>query len=305
MTYSIASPNGDLVVYFADAAWMDEVPNESVDLVVTSPPYGVGLRYGVPGATPGLNDTGYSGTKGQVERPVMSMEDYGEYLRWLEPVWRETYRKMKPGAYAALNVASIHAKSEYFGHSFVLPTSEDTSNFWRFKLEAEYRWRYLWLAMRSNTNGTDNPPVFFGSYPLPLEGQILRQVEDILIFRKPRPEGWEMPEERKERRKLSKLSKEDWRTTFSQVWEFPGARSETSNGTTHPAVFPIELPLRLIRGYSCIGDTVLDPFLGTGTTLLAAKTTGRRGIGYEVERTYEPLIISKLSLGEASLGAEW
>lgn len=294
---SLSSPDGRLVVRFADARHMVDVPTGSVQLVVTSPPYGIGLNYS--GTATGAV------AKGQIEAPFLSMDDYRAYHRRLEPVWRETYRTMAPGAYACINVACPHSKAAFFGHSFVLPISEDISRFWRFALRAEYRWRYVWTAMRSRTNGTTNPPTFYGSYPLPLEGQILREIEDILVFRKPFKKGQRIDDERLGRRKRSALTKAEWVETFHQVWDFPGARAEEANGALHPAVFPVELPLRLIRGYSVVDDLVLDPFCGTGTTGLAARLLGRRFVGYEIQPEFEPHIVKKLQPGEASLEDEW
>ena len=95
-----------------------------------------------------------------------------------------------------------------------------------------------------------------------------------------KPGGYRRPT--KEQRQKSLIGKEDFRSWFSQIWELPG--TSTRNG--HPAPFPLELALRLVRMYSFVGDTVVDPFCGSGTTMLAAMQTGRSSIGVEVEEVY-------------------
>jgi site-specific DNA-methyltransferase (adenine-specific) len=278
---------------------MAELPDESVDLIVTSPPYGIGLQY------EGYNNDGGEQpprTEGQVEIPVLSMADYEAYLKRLEPVWDECWRVLAPSGYACLNMINVHAKAEFFGHSFSLPTYEDVVYYWRKKLGAEYKWAIRWLAPR-NSHGSDgtNLPVK-GSYPIPLEGHYDRLFEDIAVLRKLPPVGWKRSEEREARRRKSALTLDQWKEAFSQLWKFPGSKSDEHNGILHPASYPEELPTRCIRAYSVIGDTVLDPFLGTGTTLLAARKLGRKCIGYEVEARYRDLIANKTQMMAASIG---
>ncbi len=268
---------------------MDEVADGSVDLAVTSPPYGIGLRYFRESDGP---------SPGQVEGPVLSWGDYQAYLRRLEPIWRETYRKMAPSAYACINVSAIHAKSEFFGESFMLPIPEDVSRFWREELGAQLRWKNIWVSGRNNTNSNGETGAPHGSYPLPLEGQVRREIEEVLVFRKPGPRGFVgMSPERGERRRASKMTVEEWYATFNQIWSFGGSPSDpVEPGLEHPASFPLELPMRCIRGYSCVGDLVLDPFLGTGTTMKAARALGRRCVGYEVQGEFRRLIASKTAI---------
>ena len=285
----IRSRDGRFRAIFHSSERMEEVPDGSVSCVVTSPPYGIGLRYF-------RDETGPA--TGQVEGPVLSWADYQAYLRRLEPIWRETYRKMAPSAYACINVAAIHAKADFFGESFMLPIPEDTSRFWREELGAQLRWKNIWVCGRNNTNANGETGAPHGSYPLPLEGQVRREIEEVLVFRKPGPRGFDgLSAERAERRRASRMTIREWYDTFNQVWTFGGSRPEEAEpGLEHPASFPLELPLRCIRGYSCIGDLVLDPFLGTGTTMLAARILGRRCVGYEVQDEFRDLIAAKTNI---------
>jgi modification methylase len=131
----------------------------------------------------------------------------------------------------------------------------------------------------------------------------MRDIEEILVLRKPKLPGQKLSPERKARWEQSALTKDEWRECFAQVWTFPGARKETAGGVVHPAPFPVELPLRCIKMYSVKGDTVLDPFLGTGTTTLVAMRTDRKSIGFEVEERFVPHILSKTHILENSLEA--
>jgi modification methylase len=109
--------------------------------------------------------------------------------------------------------------------------------------------------------------------------------------------------ERLERRRKSTLTLAEWRQCAAQVWTFPGAKKETTSaGVKHMAPFPTELPARLIRFYSCIGDLVLDPFCGTGTTVKVARELGRSAVGYELEEDFRELIQRKTHILEPSIG---
>ena len=126
-----------------------------------------------------------------------------------------------------------------------------------------------------------------GSYPTPRNGIIAIDYEHILIFKKlgtPKKVSKEIKE-------ASKLTKEEWKTYFNGHWYFGGAKQDG-----HIAVFPEELPKRLIKMFSFVGDTILDPFLGSGTTSMAAKNLGRNSIGYEINEEFLPFIKEKLSL---------
>ncbi len=291
MTDPLLSADGRFRAYFHSAEAMRELADDSIECVVTSPPYGLGIDYS--NERSGDEAVGSARTDGQIETPVLSMKDYDDYIRRMEPVWMETYRVMLPGAYACINFGAIHAKAEYFGHSFMFPQLDDVCRYWRKELGAEFRWKYIWVARRTNHNYLGQNMPVLGSYPLPLEGQVIREIEEIAVLRKPGPA---CSGERLERRRKSRMTLAEWRESFNQVWEFTGEGKYESGGVTHPAVFPLELPLRLIRAYSCVGDLVLDPFLGSGTTMLAARRLGRKCVGYEVETRYRDMIAEKTGI---------
>ena len=125
-----------------------------------------------------------------------------------------------------------------------------------------------------------------GSYPYPPNGMIEVDYEFILIFKKP-GKSEKVPKEIKEK---SKLSKEEWKEYFSGHWKIPGARQRE-----HQAMFPEEIPRRLIKMYSYVNDTILDPFLGSGTTAKVALELQRNLIGYEINSAFIPIIMNKIS----------
>ncbi len=295
MVEPLISPNGDFRTFFHSAANMREIPDESVDCITTSPPYALGLRYEGyhEGAVP---------SEGQIEKPTLSLDDYEAYLKRMEPIWDECWRVLAPGGYACINFINAHSKAEFFGHAFTLPIYEDVMYYWRKKLGAEYKWQHIWLTTRTAHNAGGESFLYMGSYPQPLEGQVIRLAEFVGILRKLPPDGWEMSEERKARRRKSLLTKEQWRDSHNQLWTFPGVRADEHKGITHPASFPLELPMRCIRSQSVVGDTILDPFLGSGTTLLASRLLGRKCIGYEVEGRYRDMIAEKTHMMGPSIG---
>ncbi len=135
----------------------------------------------------------------------------------------------------------------------------------------------LWHKISNAAFEANTSSSFLGK-PYEPNAIIKNDIEYILMERK--PGGYRRPT--KEQRQKSLIGKEDFRSWFSQIWELPG--TSTRNG--HPAPFPLELALRLVRMYSFVGDTVVDPFCGSGTTMLAAMQTGRSSIGVEVEEVY-------------------
>jgi site-specific DNA-methyltransferase (adenine-specific) len=131
-----------------------------------------------------------------------------------------------------------------------------------------------------------------GSCPYPRNGIIKIDYEYILIFKK----LGNPPKVSKETKELSKLSTEEWNTYFASHWNFGGEKQDK-----HLAMFPEELPRRLIRMFSFVGDTVLDPFLGSGTTSLAAKNLSRNSVGYEINPKFVPIIKHKLKVSEQDI----
>ena len=257
-------------IILGDSRKMIEVENNSIDLVVTSPPYWHIKDYGVEG------QIGYG-------------QSLHEYLKDLYRVWKECYRILKPGRRLCINIGDQFARSMIYGRYKVIPLHAE------FIAQCEdigfdYMGSIIWQKKTTmNTTGGAN---VMGSYPYPPNGMVEIDYEFILIFKKP-GKGKKVPKEVKEK---SKLTKEEWKEYFYGHWYFGGARQ-----IEHEAMFPEELPKRLIKMYTFVGDTVLDPFLGSGTTVKAALNLNRNAIGYEINEKFLDIIKEKLSLKQGLL----
>lgn len=252
-------------VILGDSRNMQEVGDESIALVVTSPPYWHLKDYGVPG------QIGYGQT-------------LHEYLLDLSRVFRECFRVLLPGRRLCVNIGDQFARSVVYGRYKVIPIHAEVIA----QCEAigfDYLGAIIW--QKKTTMRTTGGATVMGSFPYPPNGIVELDYEFILLFRKPGvPQN--VPRDLKE---AARMSKEEWKTFFSGHWNFPGERQ-----VQHEAMFPEELPYRLIRMFSLPGETVLDPFLGSGTTLKVALELGRNGIGYEIQEAFLPLIREKLGL---------
>lgn len=257
-------------IIIGDSRKMIEVENNSIDLVVTSPPYWHIKDYGVEG------QIGYG-------------QSLHEYLKDLYRVWKECYRILKPGRRLCINIGDQFARSIIYGRYKIIPLHAE------FIAQCEdigfdYMGSIIWQKKTTmNTTGGAN---VMGSYPYPPNGMIEIDYEFILIFKKP-GKGERISKEIKEK---SKLTKEEWKEYFYGHWYFGGARQ-----IEHEAMFPEELPKRLIKMYTFVGDTVLDPFLGSGTTVKAALNLNRNAIGYEINEKFLEIIKEKLGLKQSLL----
>ncbi|MEM7818467.1 MAG: DNA methyltransferase [Candidatus Aenigmatarchaeota archaeon] len=257
-------------IIIGDSRRMVELEDSSIDLVVTSPPYWHIKDYGVEG------QIGYG-------------QSLHEYLKSLYLVWKECFRVLKPGSRLCINIGDQFLRSIVYGKYKVVPLHSEFIVQCE-KIGFDYMGSIIWQKKTTmNTTGGAN---VMGSYPYPPNGLIEIDYEFILIFKKP---GKKIApsEEIKEK---SKLSKEEWKEYFSGHWYFPGERQ-----IDHEAMFPEELPKRLIKMFTFIGDTVLDPFLGSGTTIRAALNLNRNGIGYEINENFLPIIKKKIGLGGSLL----
>ena len=228
----------------------------SVDLVVTSPPYWTLKRY---------NDH---------ERQLGDVEDYEEFLDELDEIWRRAYQALVPGGRLVVVVGDVNVSRRAFGRHLVFPLHASIQERCRhvgFDNLAPIIWYKIANAQYEMGAGG-----FFGK-PFEPNGVIKNDVEYILFQRK--PGGYRKPD--LATRLLSVIPAPDHADWFQQVWRLGGA--STAN---HPAPFPLSLAERLVRMFSFVGDTVLDPFLGTGTTAAAAAGCGRNSIGSEVDPEY-------------------
>lgn len=249
---------------------MVELPDNSVHLAVTSPPYWQLKDYGT-------------------ENQIGFHDSYENYINNLNLVWKECYRILHNGCRLCVNIGDQFARSVYYGRYKVIPIREEIIKFCE-NVGFDYMGAIIWQKV--TTSNTTGGGVQMGSYPYPRNGILKLDYEFILIFKK----LGNAPKPTKEQKELSRMTAEEWNTFFAGHWNFTGARQ---NG--HIAMFPEELPRRLIKMFSFVGETVLDPFAGSGTTALAARNLDRNSIGYEINPEFIPYIKTKLEVHQQDL----
>ena len=257
-------------IIIGDSRYMKEVLNESVHLTITSPPYWQLKDYG-NGKQIGFND------------------NYEEYINNLNLVWNECYRVLHNGCRLCINIGDQFARSVYYGRYKVIPIRTEIIKFCE-SIGFDYMGAIIWQKV--TTCNTTGGATVMGSFPYPRNGILKIDYEFILIFKK----YGNAPKINKEMKEKSKLSQEEWNKYFTGHWNFPGEKQDK-----HLAMFPEELPKRLIKMFSFVGDKVLDPFLGSGTTSLVAKNLHRNSIGYEINEYFLPIIKEKLGLRQSTI----
>ena len=250
-----------------DARNMANIPDKSVHLIITSPPYWQLKDYGVEGQI-GFDDS------------------YEKYINNLNLVWNECRRALHSGCRLCINIGDQFARSVYYGRYKVVPIRTEIIKFCE-TVGFDYLGAIIWQKV-TTTNTTGGATVM-GSYPYPRNGIIKIDYEFILIFKK----YGLSPKVSREIKEQSKLTQEEWNAYFTGHWNFPGEKQDG-----HLAMFPEELPRRLIKMFSFTGDTVLDPFVGSGTTMLAAKNLGRNSIGIEINPDFKSIIESKIGINQ-------
>lgn len=255
-------------IIIGDARDMSEIPDDSLQLIITSPPYWHIKDYGFPGQ-------------------IGHGQSYEDYINDLNLVWSECARVLRPGCRVCINIGDQFARADEYGRYAVIPIRAEITRF-MLALGLDHMGTIIWqkrTTMRTSGGASD-----MGSFPYPRNGILEIDYEFIMIFRKP----GRAPSPTPDQKSGARLSKEEWKEYFSGHWSFPPERQKG-----HIAMFPVELPRRLIRMFSFPGETVLDPFLGSGTTALAAAILGRNSVGYEINPDYLPVIEEKLSgIGE-------
>jgi site-specific DNA-methyltransferase (adenine-specific) len=181
-------------------------------------------------------------------------------------------------------VGDQFARSVYYGRYKVIPIRTEIIRFCE-TIGLDYMGAVIWRKV--TTCNTSGGATVMGSFPYPRNGILKLDYEFVLVLRK---QG-RAPRVDRSVKEASKLSRDEWNQYFSGHWNFPGERQQD-----HLAVFPLELPRRLIKMFSFVGDTVLDPFLGSGTTSIAAKELGRNSIGYEINADFLPVIEHKMGI---------
>ncbi len=251
-------------IIIGDSRWMKEILDESVHLVITSPPYWQLKDYGNEKQI-GFNDT------------------YEKYINNLNLVWNECHRVLHKGCRLCVNIGDQFARSVYYGRYKVIPIRTETIKFCE-TAGFDYMGAIIWQKV--TTCHTTGGATVMGSFPYPRSGILKLDYEFILIFKK----CGSQPKVTREIKEQSKLTQKEWNQYFVGHWNFPGEKQDK-----HLAMFPEELPGRLIKMFSFVGDTVLDPFLGSGTTSLAAKNLHRNSLGYEINKNFLPVIKQKVN----------
>lgn len=252
-------------IIIGDSRRMKELKDKSVHLIITSPPYWQLKDYG-NGSQIGFNDS------------------YEDYINNLNLVWKECDRILHKGCRLCINIGDQFARSVYYGRYKVIPIREEIIKFCE-TIGFDYMGAIIWQKV--TTCNTTGGATIMGSFPYPRNGIIKLDYEFILIFKK----LGDSPKVSREIKEKSKLTTEEWNEYFYGHWNFSGERQDK-----HLAMFPEELPKRLIKMFSFVGDTALDPFLGSGTTCLSARKLGRNSVGYEINKDFLPVIKEKLSV---------
>ncbi|MDE0094705.1 MAG: site-specific DNA-methyltransferase [Gammaproteobacteria bacterium] len=256
-------------VVIGDSKNMCELDDQAVDLVVTSPPYWNIKNYETTG------QIGYGQT-------------IHEYLLNLNQVWKECFRVLKNGTRLCINIGDQFLRSKDYGKYKVVPIHAEIIAQCE-NLGFDYMGSIIW--QKKTTMNTSGGATVMGSYPYPPNGIIEIDYEFILIFKKPGTKKVD-----RDRKQKSTLTKAEWKEYFSGHWVFGGT---TQKG--HEAMFPEELPKRLIKMFTFIDDMVLDPFLGSGTTMKATIELGRKCTGYELNPSYLSVIQEKIGAPEDSI----
>ena len=253
-------------VYCADARDLSFIPDASVHLVLTSPPY--------------WNLKEYE----RDENQLGLIEDYDEFIGELERVFRECYRVLVPGGRVVCVAGDVCLSRRKYGRHAVMPLHADIVSLCR-RVGFDNLTPILWHKI-SNASFEANTRSSILGKPYEPNAVIKNDMEYILMQRK--PGGYRKPTD--EQRAKSMIDKDDFRAWFTQLWRMPGASTRCG----HPAPFPYELAERLVKMFSFCGDTVLDPFCGSGTAMEAALKNGRNSIGVDVERSYCELALRRL-----------
>jgi DNA modification methylase len=252
-------------LYLGDSREMHDVDRESVHLVVTSPPY--------------FDLKAYPDHEAQLG----AYHDYEVFLKELDRVWEACRRVLVKGGRLIVIVGDVCRSRKAYGEHQVIPLHASIAHRCH-QLGFNNLSTIVWHKIANAAFEVENGSSFLGK-PYEPNAVIKNDIEYLLMLRK--PGGYRRPTEAM--RILSLISEKQHRAWFNQILRIPGASTRL-----HPAPYPMELAQRLIRMFSFVGDTVLDPFCGTGTTSVAAARSGRNSIGIEVEETYHRMAVQRL-----------
>lgn len=251
-----------------DSRQMNELKDKSVHLIVTSPPYWQLKDYGT-------------------ENQIGFHDDYETYINHLNLTWKECFRVLHDGCRLCVNIGDQFARSVYYGRYKIIPIHTEIIKFCEI-IGFDFMGSIIW--QKATTMNTSGGASIMGSFPHPRNGIVKLDFEYILLFKKPGI----APKPTLAQKENSAMTNEEWNTYFNGHWYFSGAKQDK-----HLAMFPEELPNRLIRMFSFPNETVLDPFLGSGTTSLVAKKLNRNSVGYEINPGFIPIIKEKIGGNDA------
>lgn len=240
-----------------DARDLSFIGDESVHLALTSPPYWNLKRY-----NENADQLGH-------------INDYESFLDELRKVWQHVFRVLVPGGRLVCVVGDVCVSRRRFGRHLVFPLHADICVMCR-RIGFDNLNPIIWHKISNAAYEVNNGSKFLGK-PYEPNAIVKNDIEFILMQRK--PGGYRKPTE--EQREQSRISKQSFDVWFQQIWSIPGASTRE-----HPAPFPLELATRLVSMFSFTGDTVLDPFCGSGTTLVAALRNDRNSIGVDIDPEY-------------------
>ena len=247
---SVYAKTGDNYIYQANFLTLDEIPDSSIDLTVTSPPYNVDIHY-------------------ESNKDDLS---YAEYLQFSADWIKKCYELSKPDGRFCLNIPLDKNKG---GQQAVC---SDITNIAR-DMGWQYHSTIIWHE------GNISKRTAWGSWMSASAPYVIAPVEVILVLYK---ESWKKTSGSRE----NDISRQEFMDWTNGVWVFNGQNKKGAGG--HPAAFPIELPNRCMKLFSFVGDTVLDPFCGSGSTLIAAQRNKRKGIGVDIDRSYCEIAVDRL-----------
>jgi len=268
-------------VYFKDARKMTELPNNSVRLIITSPPYFNIKDYSLDGYQKSKRAEKLKGQIGDIL-------NYKKYIDEMLKVWKECERVLKPNGKLVVNtplmpILKKNLNTHYNRHIFDINSDIEYSilnNTKLFLLDI-----FIW----NRTNSSKK--LMFGSYPYPRNFYAQNTIEFITVYVKDGLSENNLSVEIKEK---SKLTEKEWVEFTKQVWNIPIPNKNDLAFGEHSAIMPEEIVRRCVRLYTYVGDVVLDPFAGSGTTLKVAKELKRNFVGYEISKSYEKVINLKL-----------
>ncbi len=246
-----------------DSRQMHLLKDKSVHLIITSPPYWQLKDYGT-------------------ENQIGFHDSYENYINNLNLVWSECNRVLHDGCRLCINIGDQFARSTYYGRYKVIPIHSEIIKFCE-TIGLDFMGQIIW--QKTTTMNTSGGGAVMGSFPYPRNGIVKLDFEYILLFKK---QG-NAPKPTPEQKANAAMTNEEWNTYFNGHWYFNGAKQDK-----HLAMFPEELPARLIKMFSFPNETVLDPFMGSGTTAVAAKKLNRNSIGYEINPEFIPIIKEKI-----------